>query len=92
MPEWFKEVGIIALAVVIVAFAVVVLIGIGLAVYATIRSAVEELRKGKAFWVNDDDVWFVCSKCGQGQDYHYRYCPECGAKMEVQDGKAANVE
>ena len=31
-------------------------------------------------------IWrYRCSKCGVPQDYPHNYCPNCGAKMEVEE-------
>lgn len=41
-------------------------------------------------WIIKDDIYFVCSECGELSDYecdgtHKRslYCPNCGAKMDL---------
>lgn len=34
-------------------------------------------------WIEDDDEMFViCSECGEKNDYTSAYCPDCGARME----------
>lgn len=34
-------------------------------------------------WIEDDDEMFViCSECGEKNDYISAYCPDCGARME----------
>ena len=56
----------------------------------------EDLPK-RGEWIDDGTKygihWFKCSVCGESQDIptimlkpYYKYCPDCGAKMEVQDG------
>lgn len=61
---------------------------------------VEELKAQlpkQGEWIDDGTKygihWFKCSVCGESQDIptvmlkpYYKYCPNCGAKMEVQDG------
>ena len=53
-------------------------------------------KRGK--WIDDGTKygihWFKCSVCGESQDIptvmlkpYYKYCPVCGAKMEVQDAE-----
>lgn len=47
-------------------------------------SAQPELKKGK--WIRNG--WAItCSECGYDMPYTVRrFCPNCGAKMEVTDG------
>ena len=34
------------------------------------------------YWIEDDDEMFViCSECGEKNDYISAFCPDCGAKM-----------
>lgn len=36
-------------------------------------------------WIRRPDDWFCpysCSACGEKSDGRYKYCPECGAKMD----------
>lgn len=34
-------------------------------------------------WIEDDDEMFViCSECGEKNDYTSAYCPDCGTRME----------
>ena len=36
------------------------------------------------YWIERtryDNTTFVCSKCHEGSVSEYRYCPECGARM-----------
>ena len=58
------------------------------------RVEAEPVRHGK--WVNKNNgKWntlpvFMCSECGDYDPRLYgneNYCPNCGAKMEVDDGK-----
>ena len=32
-------------------------------------------------------TWFECSECGKVIKQHYRYCPNCGAKMKGADNE-----
>lgn len=34
---------------------------------------------------DDPEYWYVCSRCSGKQEKTSKYCPECGAKMEVQN-------
>lgn len=66
-------------------------------VIADIPSAdVQPARYGR--WENEyleDDIWWAeCSNCKQethsryGRPSTYRYCPNCGARMDLEDGDA----
>ncbi len=35
------------------------------------------------------DLWLHCEACGGKVDdrWHYKYCPECGAKVKEQEGR-----
>ena len=33
-------------------------------------------------WI-DFKEWYECSECGESHSYCHKYCPYCGAKMEV---------
>ena len=34
-------------------------------------------------WIEDDNEMFViCSECGEKNDYISAFCPDCGARME----------
>lgn len=46
---------------------------------------VEERKTGKWIASDDFDEWYWCSECRKGLtmfDGTYKYCPNCGAKME----------
>lgn len=64
--------------------------------YGEIASCLKELRNKRE--VQDEERWikycyqnFICSKCGyiaaDTDVDEYKYCPKCGAKMEVKNGK-----
>ena len=40
-------------------------------------------------WINVDSLdgalWHACSECGETEFYATDYCPNCGAKMEVEE-------
>ena len=40
-------------------------------------------------WINVDSLdgalWHACSECGETEFYATNYCPNCGAKMEVEE-------
>lgn len=42
---------------------------------------VEERKQG--YWIDVDLDTSVCSVCKNPQEYETRYCPECGAKMDI---------
>ena len=42
---------------------------------------VEERKHGH--WIDIDLDTSVCSVCKNPQEYETRYCPECGAKMDI---------
>ena len=49
----------------------------------------EPVRRGK--WTSRTNEskhtdWYSCSGCGGQFDYKWKFCPNCGAKMEVDDG------
>lgn len=53
----------------------------------------EPIKRGK--WINAyirDVHYLKCSECGEYTEsiwhanFDYKYCPNCGAKMEVNDG------
>lgn len=52
-----------------------------------LQMAIESLENQKTgHWVKDEmsimfTIW-ECSECGGGGDKHFKYCPNCGAKME----------
>lgn len=59
---------------------------------------VEDLRarvpkKGK--WIKNADGWISCDQCGRrplsnvmGETVYSKFCPHCGAKMEVENENA----
>jgi hypothetical protein len=61
-----------------------------------IISAIENAPKGDVaevkhgYWTTDDDPIFgrmcVCSVCGSCPTMEYKYCPYCGAKMDLKEG------
>ena len=44
----------------------------------------EPVRCGEWTEPYKGDIWdfYICSRCKYGSDNKYRYCPNCGAKME----------
>ena len=34
-----------------------------------------------AYWIEDDDGVFICSKCNNAESSNGRYCSYCGAEM-----------
>lgn len=46
-----------------------------------------QLKNGK--WIDveslDGALWHTCSECGEAEFYATDYCPNCGAKMEVEE-------
>lgn len=47
---------------------------------------VDPVKHGKWVELRPLKNIFVCSLCGQWGDYHWNYCPNCGAKMgEVEE-------
>lgn len=42
---------------------------------------VEERKNGH--WIDVDLDTSICSICKNPQEYETRYCPECGAKMDI---------
>ena len=42
---------------------------------------VEERDKG--YWIDIDLDTSICSVCKNPQEYETRYCPECGAIMDI---------
>ena len=65
-----------------------------------LQAEVERLEPKRGEWVpyefNTNGTWHKCSVCGVAYQYkdapnsgwwiNHKYCPNCGAKMEVQDG------
>ena len=45
-----------------------------------------ELEPKLGEWVKGADGLYKCSVCGELECCRGKYCPDCGAKMEVQDG------
>ncbi len=48
---------------------------------------VEPVRRGKWVQFGSETGWgiaFECSACGRSEAYKSDYCPNCGAKMEVE--------
>ena len=47
----------------------------------------EPIRHGH--WIDNGKYWYVCSVCDYVEplstlmDAHYKYCPNCGAKMDA---------
>ena len=57
----------------------------------TIREWVEIIAKQQpkvGRWIDvevlDGALWHACSECGETEFYATNYCPNCGAKMEVE--------
>ena len=61
-----------------------------------LQAEVKRLEPKRGDWIDDGTEygihWFKCSVCGESQDIptvmlkpYYKYCPVCGAKMEVQE-------
>ena len=46
------------------------------------EAPIVEERKN-AHWIDIDLDTSVCSVCKNPQEYETRYCPECGAKMDI---------
>lgn len=42
---------------------------------------VEEVRRGKWIELPPFKNIYTCSLCGEWGEYHWNYCPHCGAKM-----------
>ena len=58
---------------------------------ALIKKARHTLRKKKAEWIIEGCRCMeigICSHCGTGTDEfrEFKYCPNCGSKMEVRNG------
>lgn len=43
---------------------------------------VEEVRHGKWVELPPFKGIYTCSLCGRWGEYHWNYCPHCGAKMD----------
>ena len=61
--------------------------------YKTIIEALKmaaEVKHGEWVWTEegeeDYEQFWKCSKCGERAYYMMRFCPNCGAKMNVKDG------
>lgn len=55
----------------------------GTAVYEAIDIIQQSQPQRTGHWIEDDDEMFViCSECGEKNDYTSAYCPDCGARME----------
>ena len=50
-------------------------------------NCVDPVKNGKWIRVNDDDSLFRCSVCGELSCCASKYCGDCGAKMENNDGR-----
>ena len=50
---------------------------------------VQPVKHGRWIWTetgNEDyEQFWVCSVCGEHDFYEAKYCPNCGARMEVDD-------
>ena len=47
-----------------------------------------EIERKTGKWIENDidpEAWNFCSECGEQSIDLYDYCPNCGAKMEVQN-------
>ena len=46
---------------------------------------VAEVKRGH--WLEKDGEWYLyyCSVCDEGSDFRTRYCPNCGAKMDLEN-------
>ncbi len=45
-------------------------------------------------WIEDEYAYNRCSECGfeyEGPEYVTPYCPNCGAKMDGEDGEKPNA-
>ena len=54
----------------------------------SLPSVTPKQKTGK--WISDQFAFWVCSTCGYPSEAHganmiYKFCPNCGAKMEVND-------
>lgn len=46
---------------------------------------VEPVRHGRKIEDGDIGVFYLCSLCGECLPYGANYCPNCGAKMKLED-------
>lgn len=46
---------------------------------------IEPVKHGR--WSEDDEGFYHCSVCKELSDWEHRYCPNCGAKMDLKDGE-----
>ena len=53
----------------------------------TYRFKVRCLEPKRGEWEQVGDNAYKCTNCGEISCCKGKYCPDCGAKMEVQDGK-----
>jgi len=65
--------------------------------YYEIKKAIEQLqpvvsKQKRGHWIECKDrydIWYKCSECEKEYDKHYishiKYCPNCGAKMNVEE-------
>ena len=45
-------------------------------------------REEPGTWTKDNIQWdYVCSACGKHSEYQTKFCPNCGAKMHIEEGK-----
>ena len=46
-----------------------------------------------AHWIEEtNSFYYACSACKQYEDYKYKYCPHCGAKMLFDEGFDQNED
>ena len=45
---------------------------------------VEEVRHGKWIELPPFKNIYTCSLCGRWGEHHWNYCPNCGAKMDLE--------
>lgn len=44
-------------------------------------------ERDKGYWIDITFDASMCSVCQTTQEYETKYCPECGAKMDVDDSR-----
>lgn len=54
---------------------------------AELPSVTPKQKAGKWIDVNslESSLWHACTECGETEFYATNYCPNCGAKMEVEE-------
>ena len=61
----------------------------GIAACQTIIRELPSVHPKTGRWIDVDSLdgalWHACSECGETEFYATNYCPNCGAKMEVEE-------